>query len=638
MARPPARRSSARRSSTRRSSTGRGSARRGTARRSSTRRSAARGSSRTARPTGLQRALRRARPGPRLAVLLIVYALATGLMGWRLVSVQVVSASEYRSLAERQLQREIELPASRGKLYDRSGEPLAMSLASATVYANPRALRDPDADADPDEVAARLAPLLERPAEELAERLRRDAAFVYLARQLPRAVGEQVTALELTGVGVLSEPRRVYPSPGLASQVLGFAGTDNTGLAGLELAYDGVLAGEPGRLWLERAPGGLTIGAAPREVVPARPGTDLVLTIDRQIQWATEAVLDRALERYQAKGAAAVVVDTRSGEILAMAAAPRFDPTRIGDSDGYARRNRALTDVFEPGSVNKVVTAAAALEEGLVRPDEVFTVPDHHTVGTKRFRDAYPHEPERWTFADVIAKSSNVGTIMVAERLGDARMYDYLERFGYGRPTGLDFPGESGGVLPPVDSWWDTSLPTIAIGQGVSATLLQVAGVFGVVASGGEWVEPTLVRGTVGADGRLRPAEAPERERVIGEDTAATLSRMLVGVVEEGTGALAAVPGYAVGGKTGTAQKPSETERGYEEGAYIATFAGMAPAEDPALVTAVMLDEPTPFWGSQTAAPVFSEIMEFALSHRRVPPTDPERRATAEPAGSARDA
>jgi cell division protein FtsI (penicillin-binding protein 3) len=551
-------------------------------------------------------------------------------MGWRLVSVQVVSAGEYRALAERQIQREIELPASRGKLYDRAGEPFAMSLASASVYANPRAIREGGVDAAV--VAADLEPVLGRAAADLEPLLRRDVAFVYLGRQLPRQVGEQVQSMRLPGIGVLSEPRRVYPAPGLASQVIGFAGTDNTGLAGLELRYDDLLAGEPGRAWLERAPGGLTINAAPREVVPAVPGTDLVLTLDRQVQWHTEEVLDRAVERFDATGAAAVVVDVRSGDVLAMAASPRFDPTDIASSDEYARRNRAVTDVFEPGSVNKVVTAAAALEEGFVTPTEVFTVPDTYQVGTQRFRDAYPHPTEQWTFADIIAKSSNIGTIMVAERLGPERLHDYLERFGYGRRTSVDFPGESGGVLPPTERWWDSSLPTIAIGQGVSATLLQVAGVFGVVASGGTLLEPRLVRGTVDADGRLRQAVPEPAKRVISEETAAALSRMLVGVVEEGTGGRAAVPGYAVAGKTGTAQKPSPTSRGYLEGAYVATFAGMAPASSPALVAAVMIDEPTPIWGSETAAPVFSEIMEFALSQRRVPPSDPELRATATPA------
>jgi cell division protein FtsI (penicillin-binding protein 3) len=574
--------------------------------------------------------MRRARSGRRLSALLLVYLLITALMGWRLVSIQVVDAAEYRGLADRQLQREVELAARRGKLYDRSGEPLALSLTAATVYANPRAIRA--GDVDPTFVAADLAPLLDRSVSELMELLTRDAGFVYLGRQLPRGVGEQIAALKLPGIGVLDEPTRVYPSPGLAAQVVGFAGVDNAGLAGLELAFEDLLAGQPGRLWLERAPGGLTITGTPRQLEPSVSGTDLVLTIDRQIQHVAEQALIDAVERYDALGGSAVVLDARTNEILAMASAPGFNPEALSDSDEYARKNRAVTDMFEPGSVNKVVTAAAALEEGLVRANETFVVPDTIVVGPKRFKDAHSHPTETMSFGEIIEQSSNVGTIQIAQRVGDELLHDYLQRFGFGERTGLGFPGESPGLLPAVDSWWSTSLPTISIGQGVSATLLQVASIFQTVASGGERTPPTLVRGSVDAQGRLQPAERPTAERVISTETAETLATMLAGVVENGTGGLAAVPGYSIAGKTGTAQKPSTTSRGYEPGAYIATFAGFAPADDPALVVAVMLDEPTPIYGGLTAAPVFSEIMEFALGHQRVPPSAPEERATAEPA------
>lgn len=564
-------------------------------------------------------------------MLLLVYLLITVLLGWRLYTVQVTSADRYSELADRQSQRETDLPARRGKLYDRSGEPLAMSLSAATVYANPRLIAR--GDVDPAAVAADLVPVLNRPQAELVAALTHDAAFVYLGRQLPRQVGEQVVALKLPGIGVLEEPTRVYPAPGLAAQVIGFAGTDNVGLEGLELAFDNVLAGEPGRLSLEQAPSGLEIANTPRELQSPVAGTDLVLTLDRQIQATAESVLARAVETYDAIGGTAVVLDVATGEVLAMASAPGFDPEQEDGIDPYSRRNRAVTDIFEPGSVNKVVTAAAALEEGLVQPGEVFQVPDSYVVGPKRFKDSSPHPTEPMTLAEIIGLSSNVGTIKMAERLSEDVFHDYLQRFGYGRSTGLDFPGESNGLLRQPEDWWITDQPTMAIGQSVSATLLQVAGVFETVASGGEWVEPSLVRGSVGPDGRLQPAEPPVRQRVISRVTAETMSEMLVGVITEGTGSLAAVPGYAVAGKTGTAQKPSTTQRGYLEDAYIATFAGFAPADDPALVVAVMLDEATPYYGGLSAAPVFSEIMEFALGHRRVPPSDPSARATSTPAG-----
>lgn len=560
--------------------------------------------------------------------MLAAYLVLTVLIGARLVSVQVLDAAAYRSLADRQTQRQIELPATRGKLYDREGQPMAMSLAAATVYANPEVLRENDVDTA--EVAGELAPLLDRPVGTVVDALSSDAPFVYLGRQLPRQVGEHVEAMRLPGVGVLSEPKRAYPAGGLAAQLIGFAGVDNVGLSGLEAQYDDVLGGRPGALRMEQAPGGLAISAAPREVQPVVAGSDLVLTIDRQIQHTAERLLAEAVDGVDAKGGAAVVLDAATGEVLAMASVPGFSPESIGDADPYQRSNRAVTSTYEPGSVSKVVTAAAALEEGVVGLDEVFTVPDHHQVGAKRFRDARPHQPWSITFPEIIARSSNVGTIQVAERLGPERLYEYLRAFGYAQETGLGFPGEARGMLPSPESWWNTSLPTIAIGQGVSATLVQIAGVLETIASGGERVEPTLVRGTVGADGRLRRGEPPERRRVVSPETAAAIRGMLVDAVagEHATGARAAVAGYEVAGKTGTAQKPSETFRGYEPGKFVASFAGFAPAEDPDVVVAVMIDEPQgPVHGGEVAAPVFSELTEFVLAHRRVAPADPRPQA-----------
>lgn len=564
----------------------------------------------------------RARPGRRLTLLLAAYVVLTLAIGVRLVNVQVLSSQDYALLAERQTQRQIDLPASRGKLYDREGQPLALSLAAATVYANPPILREEGVD--PAVLAAQLAPLLEHPADRLEQLLTTDAAFTFLGRQLPRQVGEQIRAMAPAGIGVLTEPTRSYPAGGLAAPLVGFAGIDNVGLAGLEAQYDEVLAGVPGALRMEAAPGGLTISAAPREVQPAVPGSDLVLTIDRQIQHAAEEALRSAVAEHDAKGGSAIVLDVATGEILAMANAPGFLPDSIGQSTPYQRANRAVTDIFEPGSVSKIVTAAAALEEGLVGLHEVISVPDHYQVGSKRFSDSSVHEPWAATLSDIIGRSSNVGTIRIAERVGAERLHDYLRRFGYAEPTGFGFPGEAAGLLPDVERWWETSLPTIAIGQGVSTTLLQVAGVLEVVASGGERVTPSILRGTVGSDGRLQPAEPGGRERIVSPATAAALNDMLVAAVEgeHATGSRAAVPGYPVAGKTGTAQKPSRTARGYEDGMYVASFAGFAPADEPAVVVAVMIDEPMgEFYGGVVAAPVFAEIAEFALGHRRVPTT-----------------
>ena len=568
-------------------------------------------------------------------MLLACYLLLTVLMGWRLIDIQVLNAQEYRGFADRQVQRDVTLAARRGKLYDRAGEPLAMSLAAATIYANPRELAE--SGLPPVAVARRLAPVLGRSEAELTAALTKDAAFVYLARQLPRDVGDRVTAMKLPGVAMLEESRRVYPAGRLAAQVVGFAGIDGQGLAGVELGLESTLAGRAGTMSLERAPRGLEISSAPRQITPSIPGNDVVLTIDREIQSVTERVLGRAVRSYNAKAGSAVVLDVRTGQILAMASVPTFNPAKL-TGDPEARKNRAVTDIFEPGSVNKVITASAALEEGLASPDELFDVPLGYQIGPKVFRDSHPPEKPRLTFREIIEQSSNIGTIRIAERVGPKRLHAYLKKFGYGAVPGTGFPGEAPGLMLPPAQWSMTSLPTISIGQGVSASLLQVANVFTTIGRGGEWVQPSLVRGSVGEDGRLLPAPAPKTRRVVSTQTAGAVADMLVGVVEDkrGTCELCAVPGYRVGGKTGTAQKPSTTRRGYEPGAYVGSFVGLAPADDPAIVVGVMIDEARPvYYGGLTAGPTFAEIMEFSLNHRRVPPSDPAARSTAEPAQAA---
>jgi cell division protein FtsI (penicillin-binding protein 3) len=464
-----------------------------------------------------------------------------------------------------------------------------------------------------------------RESSELVDEMTKDRSFVYLGRQLDRQVGKRVSAMNLEGVGVLDAPRRLHPADGLAAQVLGFAGIDQTGLSGLEAEYDGVLAGEPGQLRRERAPGGLTISAAPRQIREPVPGSDVVLSLDRELQYTAERVLAKAVKKYSALGGSAVVMDVATGEVLAMDSTPRFEPGQTGSVSDYARRNRAVTDTFEPGSVNKAITASAALEEGVVSADETLVVPDSVKIAWKTFTDSHDHPTEPMSFSEIIAQSSNIGTIKVARRLGQQRLHDYMAACGYGEPTGLDFPGETAGLLPPVSDWTTTSLPTMAIGQGVSASLLQVAGVFTTIARDGEWISPTLAKGRVGPDGELHPTGPPQRRRVVSPSTAQTVRSMLVGVVEgeNGTGERARIPGYQLAGKTGTAQKPRVDAPGYKPGAFMASFVGLAPAARLELVTAVSLDEPSPIYGGVTAAPAFSEIMGFALRHRGVTPAPP---------------
>jgi cell division protein FtsI (penicillin-binding protein 3) len=584
------------------------------------------------------RAPRAHRPRPaaevgvrRIRWLLAIYGLVLLVTVGQLANVQLRRADEYAGRGVQQRARTVELPATRGRIYDREGEVLATSVQAATIYADPRAYRPSATDdgtpvpaaADPAEVAAALAPVMDRDAGDLEERLRRDNHFVYLARQLDHEVGEQVRELGLPGIGVLTEPRRVYPSAGLAGQVVGFTGIDGEGLQGLEAQYDQILRGEPGTLALERAPGGLDIASGTRELVPSAVGTDLVLTLDRDIQHVAELVAAEITEEFGARGASIVVTEVGTNDILGMASYPSYDPNRRTEGDQANWRNRAITDVFEPGSTQKALTVAAAIEEGLVSVDTTMTVADRISVAGKTFTDAYPHATETWSLIEVMERSSNVGTIQVAQELGPARLERYLREFGYGMPTGVGFPGESGGLLMPHDDWWGTSLPTISIGQGVAVTLLQLADAYATIANDGVALAPRIVRGTVGEDGRLTPSAGTGSRRVVSPDTARQVREMLEQAVagDHGTGARAMVPGYSVAGKTGTARKPAEDARGYS-GEYIATFVGFAPVDEPRLVVAVMVDEPRPFYGGVVAAPAFSRVMEAALIALRVPPDD----------------
>ena len=560
---------------------------------------------------------------------LAIFAVLVVASTFKLVQIQVVDAADLAAVGERQRARTLELPASRGRIYDRDGDVLATSIQAATIYADPRAYRGtrtPEGREVPPAgeaavVADALAPLLEVEPAELRERLEQDRHFVYLARQVDHELGEQVQDLGLPGIGVLTEPQRVYPAGTLAGQVVGFTDIDAQGLQGLEARYDHVLAGQPGTLLLERAPGGLDIASGVRELEPPVVGTDVVLTLDRDIQHVAEIAAEGAMERFDAIGASIVVTEVGSGDVLAMASAPGFDPNSRGDEDPADRRNRAVTDVFEPGSTQKALTIAAALEEGVISPGTTMEVEDSIRVGGSTFTDASRHARESWSVSQIMERSSNVGTIQIAQELGEERLDSYLREFGYGRPTDLGFPGESGGLLMPHTEWWGTSLPTIAIGHGVAVSLVQLANSYGTLANDGVAVPPRLVRGTVGEDGRLAPAPAGASQRVVSSGTADTVRLMLEEAVhgEHGTGGLAQVRGYRVAGKTGTARKPLEDGRGYSD-QYIATFVGMAPADDPQVVVAVMVDEPYPFYGGLVAAPVFAEVMEAALLALRVPP------------------
>lgn len=543
----------------------------------------------------------------RLLTLMCLMLAGSGVVAGRLFWLQVMDSSRMSAMAAEQRIRTLTLPANRGSILASDGTELAISMETKTVYASPREIEDPVG------AAQVLAPILAIDTGKLQAKLTGDSGFVYIARRQDPEIGDQVAALKLPGIGLLPEPKRFYPSGPLAAQVLGFVGDENKGLAGLETTYDALLTGRPGKAVTERDPAGRVIPVGESSVQEAVEGNDLILTIDKQIQYEAEVALARAVDRWQANGGTAIVIDPRTGNILAMANNPTFDPNLLSSSDSAARRNRAVVDIMEPGSVSKMVTAAAALETNVTTPTEVMRVDDKLRIGAKTFSDSHPHPIESMTFSQIIQSSSNVGTIKVAERLGKQSLYDYLGKFGYGRKTGLDFPGESAGILPKPDKWWQTSLGTIAIGQGVAVTPLQMARAYATLANGGVEMEPNLVLATVDASGERHDTKPVQGPRVIDADTAETLTEMLVGVTggEDGTGHAAAVPGYRVAGKTGTAQKPRIGAAGYS--GYMSSFVGFAPADDPRLVVAVVLDDPQPFLAGETAAITFREIMEFSL-------------------------
>ncbi len=536
------------------------------------------------------------------------------LLAGRLVMIQGIAADRYVDVGESQRVRSVVLPAERGAIFDRNGYDLALTVGQSTVTADPRFVADPLA------TAKALAPILGQSAGELQDLLTKESSFVYLARKVDDAVAKQVRDLAHPGIDVIDEPERFLPAGDLAAPLLGRVGLDNEGLSGLEGQFEKRLAGKPGKMILEQDPDGRAIPGGLRQSRPSARGDDLVLTIDRSMQHQAERALAGQIVTARAKGGMAIVMETRTGEVLALA-------NLVADPKGGAPRpadkNMALTNVYEPGSVNKMITISGALEEGVVRPQDELSVPGTIKVSDHVFKEHDPHPVESWSITEVMANSSNVGSIMIGQKLGKERIDRYLRAYGFGKKTGLAFPGESSGILLDPNKWSGTSIGTVPIGQGVAVTGMQMLAAYNTVANGGEYVAPKLVKATVGSDGQPRPTPASDRHRVISARTSQQVTAMLSEVVRVGTGKLAAIDGYTVAGKTGTARKPLEGARGYQEGAYVSSFAGFVPAERPELSAIVILDEPTPIFGGIVAAPVFAAVARYGLRQFRIPPPPP---------------
>ena len=577
-----------------------------------TRGAAGRGPSRR----GPAAALVLADPRKRGLALLIATGVVLTLFGGRLVELQAVRGESLASAALGQRLSTQQLPAQRGAILDSGGDALAVTMEARNLTADQTLVTDPTAVAD------QLGPILGADPTVLAERLTGDRRFIYVAKGLTPETWERISELRLPGI--FSEPtsRRVYPAGDLAANVVGFVGGEGTGLGGIEYALQDQLAGTPGERTYERGPGGRVIPTASNSVTEALAGSTVRLTIDRDIQYVAQQALAERVAQSRADSGTLVVMDPETGQILALAASPTFDPNRAASATDANRGNRALTDVFEPGSTAKLMTLAAVVNEDAANPYSSFTVPGGLTRGGKTFHDHTAHGTLRLTLAGIMAKSSNIGTILASERIGGRKLYKYLKKFGIGEPTGLRFPGEASGSVPQHADWSPTSFPTIAFGQGLSVNAVQAASVFATIANDGVRMQPSLVSEVVHADGTSEVPPAPASTRVVSPGTAKQVRAMLESVVGEGgTAPMAAIPGYRVGGKTGTAQAFNESCGCYS--GVVASFIGIAPADDPKLVVAVSIVNPrVGRYGGELGGPVFKRVMTYALQARQIPPTE----------------
>ena len=559
-------------------------------------------------------------PVRRLNVGLLLIAFVLSLFAGRLVQLQGIASDGYAQRAMQQRLVKIILPAIRGQITDAQGQPLAMTVDARAVYVDPSRV-DPSRRT---QMAKTLSSLLDLNSASVLKILSTpNTQFRYIAHGVKPDRARMVTALDFPGIGTLPEYRRIYPNNAIGGNVVGYVGRDGNGLGGLEYSMNAMLSGRSGWQRVEISRDGQHIPMGEDQTLKPVPGRGLRLTLLRDLQYKAQAALQKQVRATHSKSGSVIVMDPHSGQILAMATAPGFDPNALARADPRNLGNRAVAEAFEPGSTNKVITAAGAIEKGGVTPGTVFTVPDRITRMGRTFHDSHPHRVERLTFGGVLAKSSNVGTIMASERISRQTLYDFLRSFGFGAPTGVRLPGETSGMVRPPAQWSGTDRYPIAFGQTVSVNALQMASVYATIANGGVRVTPNIVAGTTDEHGGFVQAAAPVQHRVISTRTAREIIHMLEGVTtRDGTAPEAQIPGYRVAGKTGTAEKVNPGCGCYRGGGYTASFAGFAPADDPQLVVQVVLQDPKgAHYGGEVAAPVFKDVMSFALQTRKIPPT-----------------
>ncbi len=526
----------------------------------------------------------------------------------RLLFIQFFRSAYLTSIAKKQHNQFVELEPRRGAIYDINLKAQAFNLSMDSLYAVPNVIKNKEAMID------QIQPILGVERSYLWDRLNRKKSFIWLVRKLPPDKAQMIKKLNLKGLGFVKETKRIYPNSYLSSHIIGFSGMDNIGLEGVERGYDNYLKGTPGWAVFLRDARLKKLDIWEKMVLPV-DGLDLVLTIDEVIQYIAERELDKAFKKYNAKGASIIVMDPHTGRILAMANRPTYDLNNHSGVSKDVFRNRSICDLFEPGSVFKIVTAAAALEEKRVTEEDVFFCENgSYKVGGRILHDHRPHG--RLTFRQVIEESSNIGTVKIAQLLGEDKLYQYVREFGFGSKLGIDLSGEISGVVQPVRQWSKTSISSIPMGHEVGVTALQLASAISVIANGGQLMRPFIIDSVRDSQGKIIKQNKPVLIRkVISVDTALRIKKILTGVIEEGTGRLGKVAGFSAAGKTGTAQKIEPNGR-YSHNKFIASFVGFAPAEDPLLTIVVCVDEPHPYYyGGVVAAPVFQKVAGDAIRY-----------------------
>ncbi|MCD6581252.1 MAG: transpeptidase family protein [Desulfuromusa sp.] len=545
-----------------------------------------------------------------------LFILAFLIIAGRAYYLQVVQAPDLQSRADQQRQHIVKLAPQRGSIFDRNGDPLAVSLATESLYADPVQIKDPR------QVAGQLTKILKSSKKELTRLLSAKKRFVWLQRKLDPEIAKKIRGLKISGLQFVTERKRYYPQASTAAHVLGFTGLDPEGLEGIELEYDRQLQGESGRLVSLRDARGRGLASADQLVQGGVAGHNLYLTLDRSLQYVAEKELARVVRETNAVGGTIVMLEPASGRVLAMASQPDYNPNRAGRYHPAKRRNRAVSDMYEPGSTFKPFLMAGVLEEGLVRPGQkIYCENGRYSVGGKTIRD---HKKfKQLTLKEVLKFSSNIGFAKLGKALEREQYYSYIRDFGFGEETGLDLPGEVKGMLRSPSRWFEIDLAAISFGQGLSVTPIQMASAMAVIANGGLLMEPYLVEKVTAADGHQIQKRLPQvRRRVISEKTAQQVRDMMIAVTEPGgTGTRAALPGYLVAGKTGTAQKVDTVTGGYSPDKRVSSFIGFVPADNPALVLSVTVDEPEgKAYGGLVAAPVFARIASQTLSHLNILP------------------